>query len=80
MGETELSYEQAMEKLEEILRRLDTGDLSLEESMEYFQKGLGYIQLCQKKLTDAEGTLQMLQEGKFSVVPESLFQGTDGSK
>ena len=38
MEAKELSYEQAMEQLELVLRRLDAGDLPLEESISYFQE------------------------------------------
>ena len=59
MEERELSYEQAMEQLEQVLRRLDAGDLPLEEAISCFQDGLEYIKICQAKLTAAEGKLKI---------------------
>ena len=68
----EMSYEQAMEQLEQVLRRLDVGDLPLEESIRCFQDGLEYIKLCQAKLTAAEGTLKILRGEEFVEMQESI--------
>ena len=66
METTELGYEQAMEQLEQTLRRLDAGDLTLDESIRCFQDGLEYIRICQEKLTAAEGTLKILRGETFA--------------
>jgi len=66
MSEQELSYEQAMEQLEQVLRRLDGGELPLEESISCFQEGLEYIKVCQAKLTAAEGKLKILRGEEFA--------------
>ena len=71
MDEKELTYEQAMEQLELVLRRLDAGDLPLEESIHCFQNGLEYIKICQTKLTVAEGKLQMFRGEGFTEVQET---------
>lgn len=72
MEERELSYEQAMEQLEQVLRRLDAGDLPLEEAISCFQDGLEYIKLCQAKLTAAEGKLKILRGEEFVEVQQSV--------
>lgn len=61
----QLSYEQALDGLEKTLRRLDDGDLPLEEAIGCFQEGLDYIKVCQEKLTAAEGKLKVLCGGEF---------------
>lgn len=66
MEQQELSYEEAMERLEQTLRRLDNGELPLEESISCFQEGLEYIKICQAKLTAAEGKLKLLRDGEFA--------------
>lgn len=65
--EKEVTYEQAMEQLEKVVRKLDTGDLPLEDAISNFQAGLEYIKICQKKLSEAEGKLEVFREGKFEV-------------
>ena len=72
MDEKELTYEQAMEQLEQMLHRLDAGDLPLEEAIHCFQNGLEYIKICQEKLTAAEGTLQMLRGETFVDIKETI--------
>lgn len=62
---SQLSYEQALEQLEQVLRRLDNGDLPLEEAISCFQNGLEYIKICQTKLTAAEGKLKLLRGEEF---------------
>jgi len=65
MEQNEMSYEQAMEQLELVLDKLDDGALPLEESIHCFQEGLEYIQICQARLTAAEGKLKVLRDGQF---------------
>lgn len=63
----ELTYEQAMEALEMVVRQLDNGELPLEDAITSFQNGLEYIKVCQEKLTAAEGKLEMFRNGQFEV-------------
>ena len=63
----ELTYEQAMEALEMVVRQLDNGELPLEDAITSFQNGLEYIKACQEKLTAAEGKLAMFRNGQFEV-------------
>ena len=60
-----ITYEEAMNRLEEILRRMDQGELPLEEAITAFQQGLEYIKICQGKLTEAEGKLHIFRNGQF---------------
>ena len=63
----ELTYEQAMDALEMVVRQLDNGELPLEDAITSFQNGLEYIKVCQEKLTAAEGKLAMFRNGQFEV-------------
>ncbi|MBQ2775990.1 MAG: exodeoxyribonuclease VII small subunit [Peptococcaceae bacterium] len=62
-----LTYEQAMAALEEVVRKLDQGELPLEDAISSFQDGLEYIKICQAKLDAAEGKLAMFRNGQFEV-------------
>lgn len=62
-----LTYEQAMAALEEVVRKLDQGELPLEDAISSFQDGLEYIKICQAKLDAAEGKLVMYRNGQFEV-------------
>ncbi len=63
----ELTYEQAMEALEDVVRQLEQGELPLEDAISSFQNGLEYIKVCQEKLSVAEGKLAMFRNGQFEV-------------
>lgn len=55
-----LKFEQALEKLEELVRQLEEGSLSLDDSLKVFGEGMELSKLCEKKLEEAEGVVEML--------------------
>ncbi|MFQ3209599.1 MAG: exodeoxyribonuclease VII small subunit [Colwellia sp.] len=59
-----LSFEESLNELDTIVQSLEQGDLSLEESMALFERGLNLSQLSQVKLQDAEQKVQILLEKK----------------
>lgn len=56
----ERSYEEAVARLEEIVGRLENGELPLEESLALFEEGVKLAKYCTGKLDAAEGRLQIL--------------------
>lgn len=69
---SEKKFEEAMERLEEIVQGLESGDLSLEESLKIFEEGMKLIKFCSKKLEEAEQKVTMLvkdSEGKYQQQP-----------
>ncbi len=50
----ELNFEEALEKLAEINEKLESDEISLDESIRLFKEGLELSKLCQKKLDDAK--------------------------
>ncbi|MCL2740619.1 MAG: exodeoxyribonuclease VII small subunit [Oscillospiraceae bacterium] len=57
-----MSFEAALEAVERIVRRMERGDLSLDESIEAFESGMGYVELCSRKLGEAETKVIMVRE------------------
>ena len=55
-------FETSLERLEEIVESLETGDLSLEQSLKQFEEGVSLTRACHTALTDAEQTLKVLTE------------------
>ena len=53
-------FESAMLELEEVVSRIETGNLSLEESLKEFEKGIALSRVCQKALTEAEQRVKIL--------------------
>ncbi|WP_270170472.1 exodeoxyribonuclease VII small subunit [Paenibacillus sp. SYP-B4298] len=61
-SEEQLSFEQAMEKLEQIVVRLENGDVPLETAIELFQEGMQLSRLCGGKLEQIERQVELLIE------------------
>lgn len=62
--EPELKYEDAVKQLEEIVAALEKGELSLEKSLELFQKGVALSAFCTKRLDETEKQIVRLIEEK----------------
>lgn len=61
----ELSFEAALERLEEIVERLEDGDLELEAALAAFEDGVALTRRCAGQLDDAERRIeQLVQEGE----------------
>lgn len=60
----EMTFEKAFARLEEILEKMNTGALSLEESLKLYEEADGLIHLCQKQLTEAERRIEILVKNR----------------
>ncbi|TCZ77460.1 exodeoxyribonuclease VII small subunit [Paenibacillus albiflavus] len=58
----ELSFEQAMDKLEALVAQLESGDVPLEQAIELYQESMKLSQLCSQKLAQVERKIEMLVE------------------
>ncbi len=56
------NFEQSLNDLEKIVADLEQGDISLEESLKSFEKGVELTRACQKALKEAEQKVQILIE------------------
>ena len=69
----ELSFEETLAKLEDVVDQLERGDsLTLDESLGAFEEGVRLTRFCRKKLDDAELRVQQLievDENELTVVP-----------
>lgn len=54
MKNEELSFEEAMEKLESIVSRLEEGDVPLEKAINYYQEGMTLSKICGDKLKNVQ--------------------------
>jgi exodeoxyribonuclease VII small subunit len=59
-----LDLEKAMAELEKIVAQLESGDLSLEKSLQQFEKGVRLSRECQAALNEAEQKVQILMDGE----------------
>ena len=72
---SELEFEKAMTRLENIVDELERGDLDIDNSLEIFEEGIKMSRLCTKKLNEAEAKIQKLtkdKKGELITVPFPL--------
>jgi exodeoxyribonuclease VII small subunit len=65
-------FERSLARLEEVVRRLESPQLSLDEAMKLFEEGVGLSRECQKQLEEAEGRVEILlkkADGKMAAEP-----------
>ncbi len=62
MSETksELNFESALAELEQLVETMEKGDLTLEESLKQFERGVSLTRTCQKALAEAEQKVRIL--------------------
>ncbi|USD38548.1 MULTISPECIES: exodeoxyribonuclease VII small subunit [Ferrimonas] len=66
-----LSFEQALAELEQIVANLEQGNVPLEQALKQFERGIHLVRASQLKLTQAEQSVQMLtkdEEGNAQLV------------
>ena len=68
-------FERSLARLEEIVRRLENANLTLEDAMKLFDEGVELSRACQKQLEEAEGRVEVLLKkanGKLVAEPFGL--------
>ena len=68
-------FETALKKLEEVVRKLESGELSLDDSLKAYEEGVKLASFCSRKLNDAEKRVDVLtkmKDGTFSRGPFRL--------
>ncbi len=58
-----LSFEQALERLEAIVRQMEDGSLSLDQSLESYQQGAQLLARCRSSLEKVEQQIKVLENG-----------------
>ena len=81
MAKDKDKFEDALGRLEEIVRKMEAGDMTLEESLKAFEEGIKLARLCAKRLDDAERRVDILlkQEDGMAVKPSHAEGGEDES-
>lgn len=60
--ESAQSYEQAFSELEQIVAQMESGQMSLEDSLSAYKRGNTLLEFCQKSLADVEQQVKILNE------------------
>lgn len=69
-------FEDALEKLEDIVRKMEAGDMPLDDALKSFEEGIKLIRFCSAKLEETERRVEMLLE-KENALQVKRFQGDD---
>jgi exodeoxyribonuclease VII small subunit len=67
-----LDFEAALAELEQLVERMETGEMSLEESLQAFERGVVLTRDCQKALKEAELRVQALTETDAGLALEDV--------
>ena len=66
MNQKNHTFEENMQRLEQIVRAMERGDVALEESLKLFQEGTALVEACGKLLDEAE--LQVKKIQNYSII------------
>ncbi|MCK8826622.1 exodeoxyribonuclease VII small subunit [Natroniella acetigena] len=69
--EVELSFEEALEQIENIVKELERGELPLAESLDKFETGIKLTKFCSQKLEEAEGKVEVIKEEAGEIKTET---------
>ncbi len=71
--EKELTFETAIKELEDIVEKMERGEMTLDESLEYFKKGIELSRYCSRRLDEVEKAITKLIESENGEVSEENF-------
>lgn len=77
MSDKNMSFEQSMQRLEQIVRAMERGDVALEESLKLFQEGTELVASCAKLLDNAEMQIQKVVKSADGTPVMEVFSDDD---
>lgn len=72
MAKKEVSFEKAMQRLEQIVDLLESGEYPLEESLSIFEEGVRLVNLCNSKLENIEKSIKVLTNNQGELIEEDF--------
>jgi exodeoxyribonuclease VII small subunit len=72
-------FEKSLARLEEVVKHLESTDLSLDEAMKLFEEGVKLSRECQKQLEEAEGRVEVLLKKADGKIVAAPFDAEDES-
>ena len=70
----DMKFEEAIVKLEEIVRALEDGNTQLDRALELYEEGIALVRFCNEKLDGAEQKINILVSGKDGKITEKEFE------
>ena len=72
-----ITFEQALNRLEEIVKELENGDIEIEKALTLFEEGTRLAKMCAKKLSKIERRVEILRKNENGEDVLELFHGFD---
>ena len=72
-----MTFEQALARLEEIVKLMESGSAPLDKSLSLFEEGVGLVKFCTSELDSAEQKVKILQKSAGGEMAESDFVKQD---
>lgn len=84
-AERNFDFEKALKELEQLVEQIEEGDLSLEQSLQLFERGVALTRACQQALQHAEQKVQLLlnEEGRQTLAafnPDTITDDNDNNE
>ena len=79
-AESQRKFEEELADLETIVTQIDSGELSLEESIGAFERGVGLVRVLNQKLDDVERRVEVLMRSAQGELRTTPYQGETGGK
>ena len=70
-----MSFETAMTRLEQIVRQLEDGKVSLDDSLKLYEEGISLVRLCSGRLDEAEQKIKIIRTSSDGLKEEENFKG-----
>ncbi|OGV95548.1 MAG: exodeoxyribonuclease VII small subunit [Nitrospinae bacterium RIFCSPLOWO2_02_FULL_39_110] len=74
---SEIKFEKALKRLEEIVEELEKGELDLDRSLQIFEEGIKMSRICSKKLQEAEKKIEILTKNESGKLKAELFEPSE---
>lgn len=75
MADNKENFEKNLKELEEVVRSLESSDVTLDEMLSLFEKGITLTKSCTSQLDKAEQKISILVKGENGEMREEAFEG-----
>lgn len=73
----DMNFEEALAKLEDQVKKLECGNMTLDDSISSFEEAVKLVKICNEKLEKAERRVRILTESQDGSITDMPFDGAD---
>lgn len=75
---TSMKFQEGLHALEQVVARLESGELALEDALRAFEEGVGLVRVLNEKLTQAEQRIELLTKANDGTLRLQLMEEDEG--